>query len=329
MHDLAPGCNLPGQGDPVGRVHRYIVFGDCIESGFCLATLDAAPSGDCRDPVLLDQADDAFFASRRPARPDGDDDWLRHAVLADGSVYIGDDEVFETVISPDGRRVLCARRGDVDIRSFEASLLNFALGASLTLRGEEPLHATVVELSGKAIGLLGTSGAGKSTLAAHLVADGADLVTDDMLRITFAGDRALAHPGPHRLKLFDEPARRLLPGAAAQGHFSALSGKVLIEPRATSAAQEPSPLVALFLLAAADDQSAVRPIARRVAGAELIRLLIASAMDIRNAAPARLARQLRFAERTAGILPVYELAYRRDYDALAGVADEIRRTIQS
>jgi hypothetical protein len=162
------------------------VYGDCIESGFCLATLDAAPSGACRDPVFLDQADDAFFASRRPTRPDGDEDWLRHAVLADGSVYISDDEVFETVISPDGRRVLCARRGDVDIRSFEASLLNFALAASLTLRGEEPLHATVVELSGQAIGLLGTSGAGKSTLAAYLVADGAVLVTDDMLLITFA-----------------------------------------------------------------------------------------------------------------------------------------------
>lgn len=311
------------------RVHRYAVYGDCIESGFCLATLGAALPGACRDPVFLEQADDAFFASRRPARPKGEVDWLRHAMLADGSVYISDDEVFETVISADGRRVLCARRGDVDVRSFEASLLNFALGTSLTLRGEEPLHATVVELSGQAIALLGASGAGKSTLAAYLVADGADLVTDDMLRIAFTGDRALAYPGPHRLKLFDEPARRLLPGAAVQGHFSALSGKVLIEPRATPAAPEPRRLVALFLLAAADERSAVRPAARRVTGAEAIRLLIGSAMDIRNAAPERLARQLRFAERTAGLLPVYELVYRRDYDLLAGVADEIRRAIRS
>lgn len=313
----------------MGRVHRYIVYGDCIESGFCLATLDAAPSGACRDPVVLDYADDDFFASRRPVRPDGED-WLRYAVLADGSVYISDDEVFETVISPDGRQVACARRGDVDVRSFEASLLNFALGASLTLRGEEPLHATVVELAGQAIGLLGTSGAGKSTLAAYLVAEGADLVTDDMLRITFAGDRALAHAGPHRLKLFDEPAHRLLPGAAAQGHFSPLSGKVLIEPRpVTPADRGPRPLVALFLLAAAPDRhAAVCPAARRVAGAELIKLLIASAMDIRNSAPERLARQLRFAERTAAIVPVYELRYRRDYGDLVGVAAEICRTIR-
>ncbi|MGD9883317.1 hypothetical protein [Reyranella sp.] len=313
----------------MGSVHRYVAFGDCIESGFCLATLGAAPRGPWRDPVRLDRADDAFFASWRPARPVGDVDWLRYAVLADGSVYISDDEVFETVISPDGRRIACGRRGDVDERSFEASLLNFALGASLTLRGEEPLHATVVELCGQAIGLLGASGAGKSTLAAYLVAEGAELVTDDMLRIAFAGDCALAHPGPHRLKLFDEPARRLLPGAAARGHFSSLSGKVLIEPQAGPATPEPRPLAALFLLASADERSAGCPSARRVTGAELIRLLIASAMDIRNAAPARLARQLRFAERMASVLPVYELGYRRDYDALAGVADEIRRTIRS
>lgn len=313
----------------MGRVHRYTVYGDCIESGFCLATLGAATSLACGEPILLDHADDDFFASRRPACPAGDEDWLRHAVLADGSIYISDDEVFETVISPDGRRIACARRGDVDARSFEASLLNFALGASLTLRGEEPLHATVVGLSGQAIGLLGTSGAGKSTLAAFLVAEGADLVTDDMLRIAFVGGRALAHPGPHRLKLFDEPVRRLLPGAAARGRFSALSGKVLIEPRATAARRGPSPLAALFLLAGADERSPGRPTARRVTGSELIRILIASAMDIRNAAPARLARQLRFAERIAGILPVYELGYRRDYDALAAVADAIRRTIRS
>ena len=313
----------------MGRVHRYTVYGDCIESGFCLATLGAAPSPACRDPIRLDHADDDFFASRRPARRAGDEDWLRHAVLADGSVYISDDEVFETVISPDGRRIACARRGDADQRSFEASLLNFALGASLTLRGEEPLHATVVGLSGQAIGLLGTSGAGKSTLAAYLVAEGADLVTDDMLRIAFDGGRALAHPGPHRLKLFDEAARRLLPGAAARGRFSGLSGKVLIEPRATGAREDPRPLAALFLLAGGDERSPACPTARRVTGSELIRLLIASAMDIRNAAPARLARQLRFAERIAGILPVYELVYRRDYDALAAVADEVRRIIRS
>lgn len=314
----------------MGRVHHYTVYGDCIESGFRLATLGAAPpSLACRDPILLDHADDDFFANRRPAYPVGDEDWLRHAVLADGSVYISDDEVFETVISPDGRRIACARRGDVDQRSFEASLLNFALGASLTLRGEEPLHATVVALSGRAIGLLGSSGAGKSTLAAYLVAEGADLVTDDMLRIAFDGDRAVAHPGPHRLKLFDEPARRLLPGAARRGHFSALSGKVLVEPRATPGTADPRPLAALFLLAGADGRSPACPAARRVTGSELIRLLIASAMDIRNAAPARLARQLRFAERIAGILPVYELGYRRDYDVLAAVAGEVRRTIRS
>ena len=154
------------------------------------------------------------------------DDWLRHALLADGSVWIRNDEIFEMVVSPDGRHVTCAKLGEADDTSFEAALLNFAISISLTLQGEEPLHATVIELSGQAIGLLGASGAGKSTLAAALIAEGADLVTDDMLRLTFAGNEALAHRGPYRLKLYGEPARRLLPAAAEHGYFAKSHGKI-------------------------------------------------------------------------------------------------------
>ena len=313
----------------MGRVHRYIVYGDCIESGFCLTTLGPAlagvpVAGTGREPIALDLADGGLFAAHR-RRTACAGDWLRHAVLADGSVYLSDDDVFETIVSPDGRRIVCAKRGDVDDRSFEASVLNFALSTSLTLRGEEPLHATVVEWGGQAVGLLGSSGAGKSTLAAYLVAQGADLVTDDMLRITVDGDQAMAHAGPHRLKLFDEPARFLLPSAAAQGQFSSLSGKVLIQPHgAASREPAPRPLVALFSLAPGEAVAT-----RRLGGAELIKTLIASAMDIRYDTPERLARQLRLAERTACLVPVYEISYRRTYDVLAIVADEIERTVRA
>jgi hypothetical protein len=68
------------------------------------------------------------------------------------------DEVFETIVSASGRRAVCLRLGDADERSFEANLLNFVLSTSLTLRGEEPLHATVVDLGGRVAGLLGPSG---------------------------------------------------------------------------------------------------------------------------------------------------------------------------
>jgi hypothetical protein len=201
------------------------------------------------------------------------------------------------------------------------------LSAALTLRGEEPLHATVLDLEGRAVGLLGPSGAGKSTLAAKLIEKGADLITDDMLRLTFADGRAVAHYGPYRLKLLNEPARRLMPRAMAAGHFNVLSGKIMVRPRSIAAIRRtPRPLSALFWLGASPPVSN-DVIIERLVGVELARALTASAMNIRYYAPDRLARQLRFAERVAKNLPVLSLAYARRYELLDRVAAEIRGVV--
>lgn len=245
-------------------------------------------------------------------------------MLADGSVYMKLDGIFETIVSADGSDIACARLGDVDQRTFEANLLNFVLSAALTLRGEEPLHATVLERDGRAFALLGPSGAGKSTLAAFLIARGARLVTDDMLRLTFSNGRAMAHHGPHRLKLFDEQARLLLPEAVAAGHFNRLSGKLMVTPHEETADRvQPRPLTAMFWLGDPPAADAVR--SARLRGTSLARALLSSAMNIRYHAPDRLARQMRFAGQVAGAVPVYALAYPRRHELLAGVDDEIRR----
>jgi hypothetical protein len=257
------------------------------------------------------------------------DDWIWHAVLADGSVYMKLDEVFEALVSADGRSVLCAPPGDIDARSFQANLLNFVLAAALTLQGEEPLHATVLDLEGRALALLGPSGTGKSTLAAFLIAQGATLVTDDMLRLTFSHGRAFAHPGPHRLKLFEEAARHLLPRAVSDGYFNVLSKKFMIDPVGTGQVRHaPQPLAALFWLGESPIQQDSDDVsATRLSGLELMRVLTASAMDIRNYTPDRLARQLSFAERVARTLPAYALEYPRRYALLGEVAEQIKRTV--
>jgi hypothetical protein len=189
--------------------HRYRIYGLVIDSGLQFASIEeaderaaiAAPSLG----IVLEKK--AFFRTKLGSTPVISDGWIDHAVLADGSFYLKAGDVFEAIVSCDGRRADCVALGDTDLASFEANLLNFVLSAALTLQGEEPMHSTVVDVGGKAVGFLGPSGAGKSTLAAALLRSGDALVTDDMLRITFAGDEAVAHAGPHRLKLFDEPAR--------------------------------------------------------------------------------------------------------------------------
>jgi hypothetical protein len=269
---------------------------------------------------------DPYFAAIGPLTPRDSDDWIQHSILADGTVHIRADDVFEATVSACGNEVVCRQLGDLDMRTLEANLLNFVICASLTLNGEEPLHATVVELDGYAVGLLGHSGAGKSTLAAFLISRGADLVTDDMLRIGFENNEPLAYPGPYRLKLLGDASTRWLPEAVSRGHFNSLRGKIMVQPRESHRERvDPMPLKALFLLSEPTPDARPRSVlSRRLGGIDLARTIISSAMDTRYNKPERLARQLDFADRLATRLQVYELRYPRQVEALPAVESEIR-----
>jgi hypothetical protein len=90
-----------------------------------------------------------------------------------------------------------------DVRLF---LLGSAFGALLHQRGNLPLHVSSVATPGGVWAFTGDSGAGKSTLAAtlhfHL---GWPLLSDDVAVLDHAvHDRPLLHPGPPRLKLWQD-----------------------------------------------------------------------------------------------------------------------------
>ena len=309
--------------------HRYLVYGLVIESEMPLTSVHEVAGDEGDAGITLLAGPPEYFQAIEPGGPRDPDDWIEHVVLGDGSVYMKSSEVFEATISADGRTAICRMLGDVEQRAFEANLLNFIVSASLTLQGEETLHATVLEMmDGRAVGLLGQSGAGKSTLAAYLISHGADLITDDMLRVGFAEDAMLAYPGPYRLKLLDEPGTRFLPDAVADGHFNALSGKIMVRPRKeVRRHRPPSRLAALFHIGSPDDDTITAISSARLNGLELARTLMSSAMDTRYARSSRMERQIRFAARVADLLPVYALRYPRTVEALDGVAREIRRTI--
>lgn len=316
-------------------LYRYSVYGLVVAIEEPLSSLEPAP-----DAAELDTAEPDVTISfvghdhfRRvvpgnivdlPA-----DHWVSHAFLPDGSIYLLAPDIFEVMVSADGRRAVCARSPSVERRMLEANLLNIVLGTALTLQGEEPLHSTALDLDGRAIGLLGPSGAGKSSLAAYLVSQGAGLITDDMLRLTFSGERPRAHAGPYRLKLLEDSARRFLPAAAADGFFNAFSGKVMVRPgpmRRT--AEDPVPVAALYSLGDMPRLPSTETVrAVKLSGMELIRVVLASAMDDRNATPVRLARQMAFAARLSGAVPVYALRYPRNFGVMGDVAREIRRTM--
>ncbi len=312
------------------KAQRYLVYGLDVESDLALSTVPALVAGESEPAIRLRLGTADFFAQRTRDVTFVDGDWIQQIVMADGGVYIWVKDVLETIVTPDGRVATCRWMDGVDRRAFEANLLNFVVSVSLTLLGEEPLHATVVDLGSHTIGLLGPSGTGKSTLAARLIAQGGDLVTDDMLRLELGADGARVHAGPYRLKLMPETAERLLPHAAGRGHFNEETEKLLVQPLETVPEGRPRRLDALFWLGKPGEVAPdAGPSVRRLGGIELARALISSAMNIRYHAPERLERQMRFAQKLAEVLPVYALEYPRSFAALDEVSRELRRVASS
>lgn len=312
------------------KAQRYLVYGLDVESELALSTVPALAAGDSEPAIRLRLGTADFFAQRTRGVAFVNGDWIQQIVMADGGVYIWVKDVLETIVTPDGHVATCRWMDGVDQRAFEANLLNFVISVSLTLLGEEPLHATVVGIGRHTVGLLGPSGAGKSTLAARLIAQGGDLVTDDMLRLELGADGARVHAGPYRLKLMPETAQRLLPQAAGRGHFNEETEKLLVQPSEALPDRGHRRLDALFWLGKPGEITPDAPAtARRLGGIELARALISSAMNIRYHAPDRLERQMRFAEKLAQVLPVYALEYPRSFAVLDQVSSEIRRVVSA
>ena len=251
-------------------------------------------------------------------------DWMVLRVFATGALEIEWKDWLTLWLDPTGRTVQYRVQEQTYPTAFEAYIANFALSAALLLQGEETLHSTVVDFEGVGFGLLGSSGAGKSTLAAHLLGQGGELVTDDMLRITESGGVLYAEPGQPRIKLFEETARRHFPGGMNKGRWNPVSEKYLFDTDDLTRPRDRRRLDALLWLAAPEADRPDDISCKRLAGLELFQVLTGSTMNSKLQTPDRLARQLRFTQWVGENLPVYALRYPRRHDVFPQVLGAIR-----
>ena len=152
-----------------------------------------------------------------PSRPVPADPPPGRVVVAggpDGRLYMGAEEgaavtlrlpgICDFVIDRDLRGVEYRADPATDPRFVAVLVPGLVVSVVLGLAGHCVLHASAVEVEGRAMAFAGASGSGKSTLAAILCAAGARLVTDDVLRVGMA-------PGP--VCVGGAPQLRLRPGA--------------------------------------------------------------------------------------------------------------------
>lgn len=104
-------------------------------------------------------------------------------------------------ISPDRRSISVDVAPGFDEAFVPIILTGNVLASLLGLQGECVLHASGVRVDDWTLAILGASGTGKSTLAALFCAAGAQLVSDDLLRVDSKGGRPRCYTGTAQIRL--------------------------------------------------------------------------------------------------------------------------------
>jgi hypothetical protein len=150
-------------------------------------------------------------------------------------------------------------------------LLGPAAALLLRMRGVVPLHASAVEIGGRAVAFAGASGCGKSTTAAAFARRGHRVVTDDITALVPHDGVMHVQPSFPRLRLWPESVHGLFGRADALPLVTPNWDKRYLDDDA-GPAQAPLPLHAVCILEPGDEKGPPR--LERLAGrAALIALL--------------------------------------------------------
>jgi hypothetical protein len=200
------------------------------------------------------------------------------------------------IVSDDGTAIRSALPALAPARS-RRLLFAQVLPLAAALQGLEVLHASAVVLGGRAFAFFAASGTGKTSIAAHLVARGGSLLTDDVLALEPCGELVVAHPGAPTMNLDPLQLAAVDSGRRARlGPAVGRTDKVHLQPPLHPTAV---PLAALCFLRRGSTLSVERranPSARELLGTSFVSHL---------QTPARLLAHLEVSSRIAESLPTF------------------------
>lgn len=104
-----------------------------------------------------------------------------------------------------GKEIIVSAVEEAEEDHIRLYLLGTCMGAILMQRRILPLHGSAVAINGKAYAIVGDSGAGKSTTASALLQKGYELISDDVIPVTFTvDDTPVVTPAYPQQKLWQE-----------------------------------------------------------------------------------------------------------------------------
>lgn len=195
---------------------------------------------------------------------------------------------------------------------------------ALVERGVETLHASAVEVNGRAIAFAGRAGSGKSSLAALLAGRGHRLLTDDVLPVVRRGRGVVAYPALPEIKLEPDSAPGLGLNARRLRRFPRYSKRYLAAPLATG----PRPLAVIYFpRLVKSPRSAVR--LRPLSFADAFRTLLGHSFTAALLTRRRLRRQFALFTHLAEHVPARRLLIPRNWKMLDEVAARIEADLES
>jgi len=196
MHGGSLGAAKVSLGD-VG-VSNYWAYGLEIQSALALPEFVAFGAG----------ADVTIRCSRADCVPPDAEDrpWYIQVTREEALLFFRDVGVFRV---REGREIRISRAPGTDDSRLRLYLVGTVMAVLLYQRGMLVLHASVVEIDGTAVAVLGTSGAGKSSIAAALHARGHRVIVDDVAAVDTTTGTARVVPAFPQLKLHPAVARSL------------------------------------------------------------------------------------------------------------------------
>jgi hypothetical protein len=236
-------------------------------------------------------------------------DYLCYSICRVGDGYVARlPWIADFHIDADLRRVVCH-----PVASKQSEVIPIIIPGTITafllsMGGHCVLHGSAVDLGGRALAFVGVSGQGKSTMAAVFCADGASLVTDDVLPLEFGEEGTDSGPvfclrSGHEIRLREK-------AASLARHFGDDAVRITTDER-HAVAPPPSPfervpLSAIVLPRPDREHPEVR--ARRL-GAGEASLALGRCQRIEGwQGPDHLRQQFIDVGRIVSVVPVFEVA---------------------
>ncbi|HEY0868779.1 MAG TPA: hypothetical protein VGD55_00125 [Acidothermaceae bacterium] len=227
--------------------------------------------------------------------------YFSFAKNADGSYVLRSYRIGDFEVSADLSRVVLHLDPNAD-PGFASVLATGSLLAFLILmRGAPLLHASAVEIEGRALAFVGFSGMGKSTMATIMCAGGATLITDDTLRVDLDGGEVRCFLGATETRLRTSAAELTSAFAVGGAHRHTSDDREAL--RLAAAHTERLPLAAIVIPQPVKQTEEV--VVERLRGAEALLTLSRFPRIVGWEEPTVLQRQFEFLADIVERVPVY------------------------